>query len=106
MLNSPSISGFQTVASGVNTIIGCSTTAVKHQIKMDKGTATAGTLTLTAKAASSPTGETVYDENLDAIVFNMATDTAKTYIFEGIFDSLVITCAGSNGTYTYCYSSW
>jgi len=101
MLNQVAKTGLQTVAQDVTIIIACDPNAVKHFLTMKAGTATAGTLTLTATPSSVGAAETVYDPYGAAITQNLATTTQKTYVIEGNFDSLTIACASSNGTYKY-----
>lgn len=105
MLNSPATTQKTTVAAGVTTRLACSPTATTHQIKIGAGTATTGTVTLTALSAGDSVGEAVY-YNGSAIVFDAATSTAQTFEFSGVFDALVLAPATLDGTYTYCYAEW
>ncbi len=84
----------------------CDPNATKHQIKIDKDGGTSGTIALTAKVAGATSGETVYDNLGAAIVFNLASSTAQTYVIEGVFDSLILTPSTLNGTYKFNYCGW
>ena len=101
MLNSVSRTGLQTVLQDASVSIACDPNAVKHFLTLKAGTATAGTLTLTAVPAGVGAAETVYDPYGAAITQNLASVTQKTYVIEGNFDTLNIACSGSNGTYKY-----
>lgn len=102
MLNQVSRTGLQTVASDASIAIACDPNAVEHHITLLAGTATAGTLTVTAVPASVGVAETVY-YNGSALTQNLATTAQSTYRIKGTFDSINIACAGSNGTYKYSY---
>lgn len=106
MLNQSSSQGSTSVAQGVTTVIFCDPNATRHQIKLNKNTATAGTLTLTGTILGADTAETIYDQFGVAIVFNHASSTAQTYVIDGVFTSFTVTPAGDNGTYKYHYSGW
>ena len=93
------------LAAAITSIV-CSKGATKHQIKVNKDGGTVGTLTLTAKAAGAATAETLYDQNGAAIVFNLASSTPQTYVFEAVLDSIIITPAGLDGTYKYEFAEW
>ena len=105
MLNAPATTQKQTVAAGVTTRLGCSPTSTTHQIKIGAGTATSGTVTLTALSAGDSTGEAVY-YNGSAIVFDAAVSASQTFVIDGGFDAFVLTPTALNGTYTYIYSEW
>lgn len=95
------------VAAGVTTTQGVDGNAVNWSIKLNKGTATVGTLTLTAKGPGASTAETVYDSTSTAIMFNCASSTPQTYYFTGKpIDSFTITPSGLDGTYTYAFGQW
>lgn len=95
------------VASGVTTTIPLDPNSTGWCIKLNKDTATAGTLTLTAVSPGATTAETVYDSYGAAIVYNAASSTAQTYSFNGQpVDSVIITPAGLNGTYKYSFAQW
>jgi len=107
MLNQVSKTSTQTVAAGVTTTIGTDPNAASWSIKLNKGTATSGTMALTAKGPGASTAETVYDQNGVAIVFNAASSTPQTYYFTNKpVDSIVITPTALNGTYTYTFGQW
>ena len=94
------------IAAGTTTTIKCDTSAVKHQIKINKDGGTSGTLALTAKTRGADAAEVVYDSTGAAISFNLASSTAQTYIIEGAFDSFIITPTTLNGTYKFHYAAW
>jgi hypothetical protein len=102
MLNSVGKTGLQTVASNVAIAIACDPNSVKYFLTLKAGTATAGTLTLTATPCGVGASEAVYEsDGITAITQNLATTTQKTYVIEGSFDAINVACAGSNGTYKY-----
>lgn len=102
MLNQVSRSGLQSVASDAAIIIACDPNAVTHDITLKAGTATAGTLTVTATPSDVGASEPVY-YNGSPLTQDLSTITQRTYRIEGTFDSINIACAGSNGTYKYSY---
>ena len=96
-----------TVAAGVTTQIGTDSNMVGWSIKINKGTATVGTLTLTAVSPGATTGEACSDDTKAPIVFNCATSTAQTYFFPfQPADLVIITPSGLDGTYKYSFSQW
>lgn len=97
MLNSVSQSGVVTIAQDTTVSIGCDPNAVKHQITLYRGTATAGTLTVTATPVGVGAAETVY-YNGSALAQNLATTSQMSYTIEGMFDSMTFALSGSNGT--------
>lgn len=106
MLNQTSPQSESAIAAAQTYEIFCDPNATKHQIKIDKDGGTSGTIALTAKVAGSTSGEVVYDNNAAAIVFNLASSTAQTYVIEGVFDSLILTPSTLNGTYKFNYCGW
>jgi len=97
MLNSVGKSGLITLAQDTTQTIGCDTNATTHQITLKAGTATAGTLTVTATPIDSGAAETVY-YNGASLAQNLATTAQMTYIINGMFDSMTFALSGSNGT--------
>ena len=100
MLNQVSKSGLQTVASDASVSCWCDPNSIEQYLTLKAGTATAGTLTVTAVPADVGAAETVY-YNGSALTQNLATVPQMTYRIKGTFDSINIACSGSNGTYQY-----
>jgi hypothetical protein len=97
MLNSVSKSGLITIAQDTTVTIGCDPNAITHQITLKAGTATAGTLTVTATPIDAGAAETVY-YNGSALAQNLATTAQMSYTIDGMFDSITFALSGSNGT--------
>lgn len=98
MLNQVSKSGQVTIPQDSAVTVGCDANAVEHQITIKRGTATAGTVTVTATPIDAGSAETVYS-NGAALVHNLATTSQMTYpALRGYLDSITFTVAGSNGT--------
>ena len=102
MLHQVSRSGLQTVASDVTVRIGCDPNATKHYLTLKRGTATAGTLTVTAVPSDAGSAEPVI-YNGSALTQDLAAVTQLTYDIENTLDTIIVSCAGSNGTYQYSY---
>ena len=98
MLNSVSKSGQVTIAQDATVTVGCDPNAVEHQWTIKRGTATAGTVTVTATPIDAGTAETVY-YNGAALAHNLATTSQMTYpAMRGYLDSMTFAVTGSNGT--------
>ena len=107
MLNQVSKMPMTSVLAGVTTEAPTDPNSTSWSIKINKGTATTGTVTLTAKSRGATTAETVYDSNGVAIVFNAASSTAQTYYFPNTpVDLVVMTPSTLDGTYTYALTQW
>lgn len=107
MLNQRATTSMQTVAADVTTSIGTDANMIGWSIKINKGTATTGTIALTAKSPGASIAEVVYDSYGAAISFNAASSTAQTYYFIGQpVDMVILTPTTLNGTYTYTFSQW
>lgn len=87
-------------------IVEVATVASSHQVSIGKGTATAGTATLTGRPAGMAAFETVYDKNGTAIVYNAATSAAQVTYPD--IDARIIefkwTLSGGNGTFLFNFS--
>ena len=89
--------GMATIVSG----------ARNHEITIERGTATAGTATLTARAPGSSAAEPVNDAFGAAITWNLAVAGAATRTIENRpLSHLYVTVTGSNGTTLATYNSW
>jgi hypothetical protein len=105
MLNQRATTNEQTVAAATITNVGTDKNCVSWSIKIGAGTATSGTVAMTAKSPGASSGEVVYDEFGSAIVFNAATSTAQTYYFSNKpVDMVILTPTALDGTYTYSFS--
>jgi len=78
-----------------------------HQIRIEKGTASAGTLALTDQVHAQATAEPVNDIYGAAISVSMAASSFTTRAVENrSFSKLIITPTGLNGTYHVFYRGW
>jgi len=107
MLNQVAKQNASGVGAAVTTQIAPDGNAVNWSIKINKDSATSGTIALTAISANATTAETVYDSYGAAVVFDAATSTAQTYYFTGKpVDLVILTPSALNGTYKYSFSQW
>lgn len=82
------------------------TVASSHQVSIGKGTATAGTATLTGRPAGMDGFEAVLDADGVAIVYDAAgSDAQVTYTdIDGRMIEFKWTLLGGNGTFLYNFS--
>ena len=107
MLNQRATSNMTEVAAGVTTNIGTDKNMIGWTLTITAGTATEGTLAVTALGPGSDDAETVYDGAGNAIVYNFASSDTQTWPFTGKpVDMVILTPTGLDGTYKYSFSQW
>lgn len=81
------------------------TVASEHQASIGKGTATAGTATLTGRPAGMDAFETIF-YNGSPIVYNAATDAAQVTYTEmrARYVEFKWTLSGGNGTFLFSFA--
>jgi len=95
-----------TVANGAiaQTVL-CDPNSTNHVFSVERVTATAGTVTITARAFDGFTAESVYDAAGGAITVSLAVAGASSYkIADMNLHSIVFDASGENGTWKFQYS--
>jgi hypothetical protein len=81
--------------------------AVNHRITVERGTATTGTVTLTAKADDGNAAESVYNSSGSALSWDLTSAGAVTYVIANTpVDELYVNQNSSNGTIKVSYACW
>lgn len=106
MQNQVSRQTLVTVANGAEAqTVYCDPNSTNHVFSVERGTATAGTVTVTAKAFEDFTSESVYDAAGAAITVSLATAGANSYkIADMNLYSITFDATGENGTWKFQYS--
>jgi len=107
MLNYPATQPQRTVAQGVTLTIDCPDGALNHSFSIERGTATAGSVAVTAVSPGQTSAETVLDSSNGnaAIVKTLTVAGVTSYSIQGIpLAKLVFTPTGDNGTWLVTYT--
>lgn len=106
MLNTVAEQKKVTVANGaIAQTVKCDPNATTHVFAIERGTATAGTVAVTAKAFEDFTAEIVTDDLGAAITVSLGSAGASSYQINGRnLHSIIFDATGEDGTWYYQYS--